>query len=777
MRLPGRPGAPVLHRRGSGPAVRRLPGVRAERDLRRWDRLPPEPGSGSRPSGVADVALRVLAPSVVALPDGRWRMYVEARGPARRSDGHPKRRLQDRWPRVHLEAGVRLAAGDGVGAPRFTWLPDGAGLLTCWVAETERDAPEVARGGCTTSSAPDARWAHVRRRNPVIGCGAARPRSRPASPPPRSCRPPRRRTLGRWSTPAGRTAGPGRRAGPPDHDPGAVASGASADFAARLDRVGHIRLPIARPCWRPRPTAAGYGRAGCHHRGRRVRRRRPRCSPRRGHVAPAPAGRSASHVLRGLRPQGRLAGGQRHLGRHDRRGVTAGAPVDESRTEHRRPQSGPDPAPRGGARDRRRTRALRATSGRCAPGGAGHRARGQARAPPTAVLRTIRWPALGAPARSAVATGIRPDAERRRSRTTRRAPDARPDAASLGYRCGDVVVPAPPASLSATEGPWTSRSPSSPPRASWTESGGPPRGCGTAHRGTRRSGPSGGGARSGHPMAQRRRRTTTATRRSCQAWSTGTPTWWRRATGRAGTYRRGGRGVPAAARRRQRGRRAPLRASPRSGRTARRAGSRSPSATPSSEGPCPGRGWSICGRPVTITGGHLHFFGGEADGVDGARRVVRGLLKEGADFIKIVASGGSTRSSHMYRAGVDAVESSRRSSRRRIAESASPPRTSCPMTASPTAWARAWTCSSTARCTTRRGSTTTGRTWPTGSCRAGSGSTQRCRTSAPGSVLPRPCSRERRADAGRAGRVRCQQPDVRPQARHGAPDARRGREG
>ncbi|MFO1541299.1 MAG: amidohydrolase family protein [Chloroflexota bacterium] len=66
-------------------------------------------------------------------------------------------------------------------------------------------------------------------------------------------------------------------------------------------------------------------------------------------------------------------------------------------------------------------------------------------------------------------------------------------------------------------------------------------------------------------------------------------------------------------------------------------------------GVLPGPRMLVCGRPVTITGGHLHFFGGEADGLDGVRQVVRGLVKEGADFIKIVASGGSTRSSHIWR--------------------------------------------------------------------------------------------------------------------------------
>jgi imidazolonepropionase-like amidohydrolase len=48
----------------------------------------------------------------------------------------------------------------------------------------------------------------------------------------------------------------------------------------------------------------------------------------------------------------------------------------------------------------------------------------------------------------------------------------------------------------------------------------------------------------------------------------------------------------------------------------------------------------LSGRPLTITGGHCFFLNGEADGVDGVRRTARQLIKEGADFLKIMASGG-----------------------------------------------------------------------------------------------------------------------------------------
>jgi len=56
----------------------------------------------------------------------------------------------------------------------------------------------------------------------------------------------------------------------------------------------------------------------------------------------------------------------------------------------------------------------------------------------------------------------------------------------------------------------------------------------------------------------------------------------------------------------------------------------------------PGPRFILGGRPLTITGGHCRYFGGEADGVEGMRLAARQMLKEGADFIKIMASGGGT---------------------------------------------------------------------------------------------------------------------------------------
>ncbi|MEV4084230.1 amidohydrolase family protein, partial [Nonomuraea fuscirosea] len=45
-------------------------------------------------------------------------------------------------------------------------------------------------------------------------------------------------------------------------------------------------------------------------------------------------------------------------------------------------------------------------------------------------------------------------------------------------------------------------------------------------------------------------------------------------------------------------------------------------------------------RPITITGGHCWYMGGEADDEAGVRRVARENLRAGADCLKVMASGG-----------------------------------------------------------------------------------------------------------------------------------------
>jgi imidazolonepropionase-like amidohydrolase len=46
------------------------------------------------------------------------------------------------------------------------------------------------------------------------------------------------------------------------------------------------------------------------------------------------------------------------------------------------------------------------------------------------------------------------------------------------------------------------------------------------------------------------------------------------------------------------------------------------------------------GRVITMTGGHGHFMGREADGPDAVRHATRAEIKEGAHFIKAMATGG-----------------------------------------------------------------------------------------------------------------------------------------
>jgi imidazolonepropionase-like amidohydrolase len=48
----------------------------------------------------------------------------------------------------------------------------------------------------------------------------------------------------------------------------------------------------------------------------------------------------------------------------------------------------------------------------------------------------------------------------------------------------------------------------------------------------------------------------------------------------------------------------------------------------------------VAGAPITTTGGHCWFIGGEADSVDDVRRAVRLRHKAGVDVIKVMATGG-----------------------------------------------------------------------------------------------------------------------------------------
>ena len=64
----------------------------------------------------------------------------------------------------------------------------------------------------------------------------------------------------------------------------------------------------------------------------------------------------------------------------------------------------------------------------------------------------------------------------------------------------------------------------------------------------------------------------------------------------------------------------------------------------------------VSGPPITTTGGHFWWCNGEADGVDGVRRQARQLLKDGVDFLKIMASGGGTVGTNQATASFTAEE-------------------------------------------------------------------------------------------------------------------------
>jgi imidazolonepropionase-like amidohydrolase len=64
----------------------------------------------------------------------------------------------------------------------------------------------------------------------------------------------------------------------------------------------------------------------------------------------------------------------------------------------------------------------------------------------------------------------------------------------------------------------------------------------------------------------------------------------------------------------------------------------------------------LAGWPLTMTGGHCHYFGGEADAPDGVRAKVRETLKLRVDYIKAMGSGGGTPGTQSWRAAFTQAE-------------------------------------------------------------------------------------------------------------------------
>ena len=67
-------------------------------------------------------------------------------------------------------------------------------------------------------------------------------------------------------------------------------------------------------------------------------------------------------------------------------------------------------------------------------------------------------------------------------------------------------------------------------------------------------------------------------------------------------------------------------------------------------------GWSegpsvrLAGAPITVPRGHTWPLGGEADGADGARAAVQARIAAGADFVKVINSGGGTAGTRAHEA-------------------------------------------------------------------------------------------------------------------------------
>jgi hypothetical protein len=230
----------------------------------------PEPGIRLAPdSRDPPMSLRVLAPSIAALPDGTWRMYFEARGPATTPTTIRSARSSNLvdWT---LEPGTRLATCGGVGAPRFRWLGDGAGeLLAIDSRYTDGGPGRSARTAMAVIRATTTDGLHFAidstdllrdRQEPLDSAGITAAEIVGASPP--------LLLYSAWQDrPAGQPA-----LLHPSTDADAVARGSSADFAAAsiaADMSGYrsriMAAELTTSGWRPRGVVIegdGYGGAG-----------------------------------------------------------------------------------------------------------------------------------------------------------------------------------------------------------------------------------------------------------------------------------------------------------------------------------------------------------------------------------------------------------------------------------------------------------------------------------------------------------------------------------
>lgn len=231
----------------------------------------PEPGIRLAPDpAVPHRSLRVLAPTVTRCADGRWRMYVETRGPA----GQPtviSSAISDDLLQWAFEDGIRLQSPGGLGGPRYLTLPDGRGRLCCIDSKCGHGGERLSQSvisAVTTDGLHFAFEPGIRLRDrqgdyDSAGITAAEVLAPTAA-------------GGTWAMffSAWQDLPPGKTAPVhPSQDPNAVADGASADFAARsiaADMSGYrSRIFLARSAngldWHGAECAiegAGYGGEG-----------------------------------------------------------------------------------------------------------------------------------------------------------------------------------------------------------------------------------------------------------------------------------------------------------------------------------------------------------------------------------------------------------------------------------------------------------------------------------------------------------------------------------
>ena len=170
---------------------------------------------------VPHMSRRVLAPSVTRLPDGRWRMFFEARGTAHRPTVICSAVSADllHWT---VEDGIRLQAPDDIGGPRFLPLAGGRGRLFCFSRGAQSVISAVTTDGLTFSVEPGYR---IRgRQSEIESAGITAAEVMPPA-----------RAGARWIMlySAWQDVPPGTVVPPhPSSDPDADAKGLSADFAA-----------------------------------------------------------------------------------------------------------------------------------------------------------------------------------------------------------------------------------------------------------------------------------------------------------------------------------------------------------------------------------------------------------------------------------------------------------------------------------------------------------------------------------------------------------------